>query len=508
MLGRTIASPGTILSSIGPDWLITWLTPVWILGVGATFGLAILLVLWGLLFLVSRRGAMNIPELIGEGAMLPIFVVTAVFAVFGVVGAVIVRSPGDMLASIPRFLATGPQKLVLDVPITDAETFFEAEVKFTGMELSQFRVESDQPIFVGKTSDDQTTDNMIEVEPGNSYEWNRGAESISPFGDGLVTRLSISNLGSTNAEVTFNLETKPVFPQTRTVVLTAVCVVLFFLLYFLQQWLFPKVSAIALTTAKSELAQPMFLIILGFGAFLLFIFLYIPYNTFGEDIKMLKDSGFTTIMILAIIQAVWAASNSVAEEIDGKTALTVLSKPVSRRQFIFGKFLGIIWSVAVIFIVLGAFFLVLVAYKPVYDARESSKLPPIWEECYIEVVRTVPGLVLAFLETVVLTAISVAISTRLPLLPNFSICFVVYALGHLTPLIVQSSVGSLPPVAFMGSFIATVLPMLEAFNIQAAVAAGREVPHSYLLYALAYCVLYSAVAMLLALILFEDRDLA
>ena len=34
----------------------------------------------------------------------------------------------------------------------------------------------------------------------------------------------------------------------------------------------------------------------------------------------------------------------------------------------------------------------------------------------------VPGLVLAFMETVVLTAISVAISTRLPMLPNLVIC--------------------------------------------------------------------------------------
>ena len=180
---------------------------------------------------------------------------------------------------------------------------------------------------------------------------------------------------------------------------------------------------------------------------------------------MLKDSGFTTIMVLAIIHAVWAASNSVAEEIDGKTALTVLSKPVGRRSFVFGKFIGISWSVAVMFIVLGGFFLVLIAYKPVYDARESAQLAPIWQDSYVEVVRTVPGLILAFFETIVLTALSVAISTRLPLLANFAICFAIYTLGHLTPLLVQSAVGSLPPVAFMGKFISAVLPVLEAFNI-------------------------------------------
>ena len=45
-------------------------------------------------------------------------------------------------------------------------------------------------------------------------------------------------------------------------------------------------------------------------------------------------------------------------------------------------------------------------------------------------------------------------------------------------------------------------------DVRAAVAAGREVPYTYLLWALVYCCLYSFVAMLLALILFEDRDLA
>jgi hypothetical protein len=213
-------------------------------------------------------------------------------------------------------------------------------------------------------------------------------------------------------------------------------------------------------------------------------------------------------MVLGIIVAVWGASNSIAEEIEGKTALTVLSKPIGRTQFIVGKFLGIVWSVAVIFVVLGAFFLVLVAYKPVYDARESSQLAPVWENSFIEVVRTVPGLVLAFLETVVLTALSVAISTRLPLLANFSICFAIYALGHLTPLVVQSSVGNLPPVAFMGNFIATILPVLDHFNVQAAVAAGVPVPYEYLAVAVMYCMLYSGIALMLALVLFEDRDLA
>src|SRR5690606_31826078 len=152
--------------------------------------------------------------------------------------------------------------------------------------------------------------------------------------------------------------------------------------------------------------------------------------------------------------------------------------------------------------------LVVVAYKPVYDARETSNLPPGWETCYREMALTVPGLVLAFLETVVLAAISVAISTRLPLLANFSIMFSIYVLGHLTPTIVKSSMADFEPVAFVGQLIATVLPVLEHFNISAAVSAGKPVPIEYLATATLTCILYTTVAMLLALTFFEDRDLA
>ena len=497
-----------VFSQIGPEWLITWLTPLWIIAVGALLGLIVLLLLWGVLFVVARRAAGDVFETVTEGPLLPISLVTGVFAIFGICGFPFVHAPAEILSSLPRFAVTGEQTITQQVG--NEQEFVEVSFDFpvVGEELSSFSVSADQPIYIGKVVADQDTGDMIEVLPEDDYEWIRAKDAVSPIGDEEVAKLAVANYGGAEAAVTIKVATKPVYPQSAVILTTAIAVIAIFLLYFIQQALFPKMSAIALSTCKSEMAQPLFLIVLGLGAFLLFVFVYIPYNTFGEDIKMLKDSGFTTIMVLAIIHGVWAASNSVAEEIDGKTALTVLSKPVGRRSFVFGKFIGISWSVAVMFIVLGGFFLVLVAYKPIYDARESAQLAPIWDDSFIEVIRTVPGLILAFFETIVLTAVSVAISTRLPLLANFAICFSIYTLGHLTPLLVQSAVGSLPPVAFMGKFISAVLPVLEAFNIQAAVAAGREVPYSYLLWSLIYCALYSLVAMLLGLILFEDRDLA
>jgi hypothetical protein len=122
----------------------------------------------------------------------------------------------------------------------------------------------------------------------------------------------------------------------------------------------------------------------------------------------------------------------------------------------------------------------------------------------------VPGLALAFMEAVVMAAIAVAIATRLPMLANLSICFTIYIVGHLLPLLVMSKKVSDPYgiIQFMGQFFALVLPVLEHFNIYAAIAGGAPVPWVYLGWAFAYCVLYTGVALLFALFLFEDRDLA
>lgn len=273
-------------------------------------------------------------------------------------------------------------------------------------------------------------------------------------------------------------------------------------------WVCPKVAAIARTTAKEGRSQPLFYVILALATVLLLLFSVLPYNTFGDDIKVMKDSGLTLVLIFSIIMAVWTASVSIADELEGRTALTLLSKPVGRRQFLLGKFLGVLVPVFQLFILLGAVFLAAVSFRLKYDARELMMPDPSWQECQAEMLSIVPGLVLAFFETVVMAAISVAISTRLPMLPNLLICASIYAVGHLVPLVVQSSAGKLAVVAFVGQLLATVLPVLDYFNIQAAVATGRDVPLSYLGVAALYCALYSAVAMLVALIMFEDRDLA
>ena len=131
-----------------------------------------------------------------------------------------------------------------------------------------------------------------------------------------------------------------------------------------------------------------------------------------------------------------------------------------------------------------------------------------WEICFLEAIRIIPVLFLGFLEVLIFVAISVAISTRFGILANFLICFSIYVLGHLTPLIVQSSAGEFEIVQTFGYLIAIIFPVLDHFDVQAAINTNRDVPMIYLGWAIIYCLLYGTITMLLALVLFEDRDLA
>jgi ABC-type transport system involved in multi-copper enzyme maturation permease subunit len=252
--------------------------------------------------------------------------------------------------------------------------------------------------------------------------------------------------------------------------------------YLLLRLAAPKVAAIARTTAKEGMTQPVFFVILALGAFAIVVFPFIPYNTFGEDVKMLKESGLTAIRVLAILLVLWTASVSIASEIEGRTALTLLSKPIGRRQLILGKFLGIIGPAAILFIVLGTLFLASV--------------------------QVAPGLLLGFLETVILASIAVAISTRLPMIPNLVICSSIYVLGHLVPILAVSAVGKIEFVRLVANLLSAALPVLDNFNMEGSIATGRDVPLMYMLVSTVYAAVYSTAAMLLALLMFEDRDLA
>jgi ABC-type transport system involved in multi-copper enzyme maturation permease subunit len=309
-------------------------------------------------------------------------------------------------------------------------------------------------------------------------------------------------------------------PDAQVFVWSGAFVLVLFVAGLALRLLVPKVAAVAYTTGKEGIAQPLFWVVIALVVFLLLLSIWLPYSTFGEDIKMLKIIGLELLTPFAVLVAVAAASVSVAQEVEGRTALTVLSKPISRRQFVVGKFIGVLIPVLVLFIILGLFYLGTVSYKTVYEGFETGRPDVTPVDCRDNVVAIVPALILRFMAAVLMAAISVTVSTRLPMLANFAVCAVVYVVGRLTPMIVEVSAETSRQFAasgrstvydivqFMGQLIATLLPVLEWFNVEAGISAGHAVSLTYLLTAGLYCLIYCTFVLIGALFLFEDRDLA
>jgi ABC-2 family transporter protein len=490
--------------------------------------------------LFSRKFMKELPILFQEGPVFWIFMVIASFALYGILGVVLVRDPDGMIESMRRWPSLGRSSVTFEIEAAKDENAEAPEVElpvhWKRSEVRFLEFESSESLRVAAVSmRDKASPPSWDISGGEALKWKMALDPSSPLVNvEEVTNLYARNLGNETAQLTIHVQTAPSIPELLTVPTIAAAVLSLFLLFVLLLTSAPKVSAIALATAKSEMNTPFYMILMTVGSLLLFVFLWLPYNTFGEDIKMLKFTTLDVIRMLALLQAVWSASSSVAEEVEGKTALTVLSKPVGRRDFILGKYMGIAWLVLLMFVVYGAITLLCVAYKPVYDIREGGKAPdrpeiadPLglvdvtretgltaeevnWQICASEAVSTLPALVLVYCETLVLAAVSVAISTRLALVANFTICFALFALGHLTPLLVQSNyvAEQFEAVIFVGQLIATVIPVLDYFDTSAAIAQGKAVQIAYVGATCFYTVLYSAIAMLLAFVLFEDRDLA
>jgi ABC-type transport system involved in multi-copper enzyme maturation permease subunit len=488
--------------------LSTWLTPPWLIGMGAAAGLLVLAVVYGLAHLVSRKAATFFNDSLREGFLTPVLILAAILAV-GAIAASPIVPVRDLWRSLLRLPTAGKLYVAVTVPPNVTDKRVDLEIRPS--ELKTLQIKSDQDLMLTLVEFGLIKEEKVAQKPvvhGEEFRWER-AKAENNFFYGNESVLSVKNLSNQPAQVVFTGDIAEEFPEVAAVPQTAAALVGLVALFLIFKLLCPKITAIGLATTREVLVQPLFQVVMALGIFAIVISVIIPYNTFGEDVKMLKLSDVTLIKVFAIIVAIWTASESISSELEGRTAMTVLSKPIGRRQFILGKFLGVVLPAALMFLYLGALLLVMVSFKVVYDAREVAQLEPTWQTCSQAMTSTVPGLLLAFFETVMLAAVGVALSTRLPTLANLIVCSSVYVVGHLVPMLVMSRIGdTYGIIRFVGQLIAAVFPVLDHFDIEATVSTGNPVPLEYLAMAGAYCVLYCTVAMLLALVLFEDRDLA
>lgn len=317
---------------------------------------------------------------------------------------------------------------------------------------------------------------------------------------------------------------------------------------FLLLRLWPKGGAVALAAFRESVRQPMFWLISGLATCLIIASMVIPYFTFGEDYKMMKQLGFDTVMLAGVLFGLLSASISIAEEIEGRTAITVMSKPISRRQFLLGKYFGILLACASMTLLLGW---VLTLCLDIKGSSYFDKLDDISDGMPLEVQKLLTprleglssdpqvagfltgignwfgqtlahhsGLLLSFGQVMVLLAICTSLATRMPFVINLVICAVIFMMGHLAPVLVQvtgnlvgpSSVTPMQLVNFLAQLFSAVFPALEYFDMGPSIIRDSSVPLfdflKYLGTVFGYAVMYSAIALLGGLLLFEDKDLA
>lgn len=312
---------------------------------------------------------------------------------------------------------------------------------------------------------------------------------------------------------------------------------LFVLAFFMMLQYWPKGGAVALAAFQEGVRQPMYWFLGGAAILLMGISPVIPFFTFGEDLKMVKELCYAFTMLAPAIFAVIAASISVSEEIEGRTAITLMSKPVSRRQFLLGKFGGVFLAALFMTIILGWVLVWIVLLKQVIENPLASPggvyVEPRWvldmiDEYFSEggssyllkgvgfwvndAGEAAPSLIIGFCQVMVLLAVAVALATRLPMIVTVPACLFVYFFGHLTPIMTEVARGGNALVFFVAQLFNTVLPGLDLFDVGSSITRDFPLPlGAYFLYAgnvALYALGYTAIALLFGLVLFEDRDLA
>ena len=344
-----------ILLADANRWLIP-LPPVWLLGTAAALAMLAALAGWGILRLVAPRLATEARASLGDGFLGPLAWLLVAFAAVAVAFTPMVGLPlpPDFSLSESAPLAQFTRSLGR---MTSANDFRESVTVAAGakleaiplplrpQELARIEIVSDQPVVlrtqqpVAGFALAKDTDLVLEAD--KPWTWQRAEGATNPF-LGTTAKLEATNETSAPARVDVRWQLAPEHPQAAIlpwafVVLTAIVAA-----YAIFRLGCGKVAAIAAATTKEAIGQPLFAVVIVAGIALIVGFVVIPYNTFGEDVKMYKDSSLTLIKVLTLLLVAWSAGVAVSEEIEGRTALTVLSKPLTRWQFVLGKFAGLV----------------------------------------------------------------------------------------------------------------------------------------------------------------------
>jgi ABC-type transport system involved in multi-copper enzyme maturation permease subunit len=221
--------------------------------------------------------------------------------------------------------------------------------------------------------------------------------------------------------------------------------------------------------------------------------LLLPEVAAGTDQKIILDVGLAGINLLALVVAVFVGTGLINKEIEKKTVLVLIAKPISRLEFILGKHLGLSAVMAVLMATLTAVFLGILALKGVPLPLTSLLI----------------AIGFMFLEMVLLIAVAILFGVFTSSLLATLLTFAVYLMGHLSEDIVKfGELTQSESFQRLANGLYLILPDLERLNYKNEAIYGTALlPEPGLLGSnILYALIYTALLLIIAVNIFARRQ--
>lgn len=281
----------------------------------------------------------------------------------------------------------------------------------------------------------------------------------------------------------------------------------------------PAAVALARATYGETVRRPLYTILLLAFAVGIFLSKFLTLFSFAQEINLVREMGMATLSFWSLVIIAVLSGTLITQELEDRTAVTLLTKPLRREEFLLAKFAGLLLSLVPGLLVLAVVLLLTlwmmsVPHLAVSDAdlvREGSPLrtalSATWTHFLVpEGGFVLGGLLLVFLQAVVMAAIAVSLSAFFPTVVTASALLLVFMLGNLAAYMV-AAVHDLGPLARGGARAAAYLfPNFGYFNLQTSFSEGKLVSIRYLGLATAYAGLYAAAVFLVSCALFRKRE--
>jgi ABC-type transport system involved in multi-copper enzyme maturation permease subunit len=249
-------------------------------------------------------------------------------------------------------------------------------------------------------------------------------------------------------------------------------------------------------------------VLYGIGAFAVLLVaasVAIAQLSAGEDVKIIKDLGLTTIEMAGALMSVFIGVGLIAREIDRRSIFSLLAKPLPRWEFIAGKYFGLVLTLLVNIAAMTAALYLVLAYL-------NWQALPVERRAW-DAPATDPRLLLAVVMIAVELALLTAVALFFSSFSSSALLSVGFTVGvYLTGCFSADlrAFGDIvdvsPVVAQAVSIVGWVVPAFSAFDIKAAVVHGLALPPGFVGYTLAYAAIYIAALVIGAVTIFSRRE--